>query len=390
MTPVRPTRPQVPCRIAGVALVVFFALAGAVAQAQTDVADLGAKLDQLDSTVERQGPLRESIDQANAEINGLIGRESELRRREAAAQTELDQRNAELSRAAAKLAAEQEHLQQLREHLRRAQEQLAGFLVQIYKSGQPDTLSVLVNASSWDEVLSQSEYLQRIDGYQSTVVGRVRDLREESQQTVASLDSLRQQIETVRDAAAKRRDEVRAVRSELTERHQELLAARRARQSDLEALLAREKSLEKELGTNVPSAGERASLFGQRAVAPADAPLQVKAVIDAANQISDLPYVWGGGHGSFSDSGYDCSGAVSFALNGGGLLDSPLDSSAFMVYASPGAGNWITIYAQGGHMYAVIAGLRFDTGGPGGGNGPRWSTVQRSPAGFVARHPAGL
>ena len=81
---------------------------------------------------------------------------------------------------------------------------------------------------------------------------------------------------------------------------------------------------------------------------------------------------------------------VVMALHGGGLLSSPMDSTGFMVYGKPGAGNWITTYAYSGHMYAVIAGLRFDTGGPGGGNGPRWSTVMRETSGFVARHPAGF
>jgi hypothetical protein len=113
-------------------------------------------------------------------------------------------------------------------------------------------------------------------------------------------------------------------------------------------------------------------------------------VIEAANRISDKPYIWGGGHGAFEDDGYDCSGAVSYALNGGGLLDSPMDSTGFTVYGAPGGGNWITTYAYSGHMYAVIAGLRFDTGGTGGGNGPRWSTIMRETSGFVARHPSGF
>jgi len=113
-------------------------------------------------------------------------------------------------------------------------------------------------------------------------------------------------------------------------------------------------------------------------------------VIEAANQIDDLPYIWGGGHGSFTASGYDCSGAVSFALHGGGFLSSPLDSTGLEVWGSPGGGNWITVFANSGHAWAYIAGLRWDTGGPGGGSGPRWSTVMRDDASsFVARHPAG-
>jgi hypothetical protein len=112
----------------------------------------------------------------------------------------------------------------------------------------------------------------------------------------------------------------------------------------------------------------------------------VAAAIEAANAISDMPYVWGGGHGSFEDSGYDCSGAVSYALHGGGFLASPLDSTGLAFWGEPGPGSWITVYAYSGHAYVVIAGLRFDTSG---GAGPRWHPDARSSAGFVARHPSG-
>ena len=222
------------------------------------------------------------------------------------------------------------------------------------------------------------------------MITRVTDLRAEVESSVALLTTTQAQIQQARDSVAARRAELATTRSKLDAQHAELVAARQERAGALAALQAREKSLEDELGTSIPNPGERANLIGQTAVAPPNAPLVVKAVIDAANEISDKPYIWGGGHGSFQDDGYDCSGAVSFALNGGGLLDSPMDSTGFTTYAEPGAGNWITTYATSGHMYAVIAGLRFDTGGVGGGNGPRWSTIQRSPSGFVARHPAGF
>jgi cell wall-associated NlpC family hydrolase len=128
---------------------------------------------------------------------------------------------------------------------------------------------------------------------------------------------------------------------------------------------------------------------GRTAVAPADAPQQVKDAIAAANAITRKPYRYGGGHGSFNDSGYDCSGAVSYALHGGGLLSRPLDSTAFESWGARGRGQWITVYANSGHAYAIIAGLRFDTSGKGE-DGPRWRPESRSSQGFVARHPAGL
>ncbi len=133
----------------------------------------------------------------------------------------------------------------------------------------------------------------------------------------------------------------------------------------------------------------RALLLGGRAVAPVGAPGAVKRVIAAANRIRTKPYIWGGGHGRWWDRGYDCSGAVSYALHGGELLDSPLPSGSMIRWGSPGHGRWITVYANAGHAYAVIAGLRWDTSGNTRGTGPRWHPDMASSRGFVARHPAG-
>jgi peptidoglycan hydrolase-like protein with peptidoglycan-binding domain len=135
----------------------------------------------------------------------------------------------------------------------------------------------------------------------------------------------------------------------------------------------------------------KATLVNGLAVAPAGAPAAVQQVIAAANQIAFKPYVYGGGHGSWTDSGYDCSGSVGYALHGGGLLSQTEDSSQMETYGSPGHGQWITLWANAGHVYANIAGLWFDTAAQSSSNGnDRWSTSRISPAGgFVVRHPAG-
>jgi hypothetical protein len=125
------------------------------------------------------------------------------------------------------------------------------------------------------------------------------------------------------------------------------------------------------------------------ASAPQSAPPAIKAAIAAANSIVTTPYVWGGGHGSWYSYGYDCSGAVSFALYGGGLLDTPLTSGALESYGEPGPGKWITIYANATHTYMVVAGLRWDTVGDENGTGPRWHAQPPYPEGFVVRHPVG-
>jgi len=125
-------------------------------------------------------------------------------------------------------------------------------------------------------------------------------------------------------------------------------------------------------------------------IPPASAPARVKRVIAAANKIRSKPYVWGGGHARWWDKGYDCSGAVSFALHGGKFLESPLPSGPMMSWAEEGEGRWITVWANGGHAYAEIAGFRWDTSGDGEGEtGPRWHEDLRDNVGFTARHPAG-
>jgi hypothetical protein len=135
----------------------------------------------------------------------------------------------------------------------------------------------------------------------------------------------------------------------------------------------------------------KAKLLGNgMLIPPASAPARVKQVIAAANQIRSKPYVWGGGHGRWWDRGYDCSGAVSFALHGGKFLESPLPSGPMAGWGEEGEGRWITVYANSGHAYAVIAGYRWDTSGNGGGEtGPRWHEDLRDNVGFIARHPTG-
>jgi hypothetical protein len=149
----------------------------------------------------------------------------------------------------------------------------------------------------------------------------------------------------------------------------------------------------------VPPVGKARINPDGTATAPAGASAIVKTVVAAANRIIDKPYIYGGGHGMWNDAGYDCSGAVSYALHGAGLLSAPMDSTGLESYGSPGRGRWMTIYANAGHTWIVVAGIAFDTadfGGPNipSGSGPRWRS---NPTGnladggnYVVRHPTGL
>jgi cell wall-associated NlpC family hydrolase len=149
--------------------------------------------------------------------------------------------------------------------------------------------------------------------------------------------------------------------------------------------------VEGETETEPTAEPSTAMLVNGRAVAPLDAPPVVRKVIAAANKIRTRPYIWGGGHGRWWDRGYDCSGAVSFALHGGKLLTTPMPSGSMETWGAAGPGRWITVYANAGHAYAVIAGLRWDTAGNTTGTGPRWHEDLGAAAGgrFIVRHPVG-
>ena len=141
------------------------------------------------------------------------------------------------------------------------------------------------------------------------------------------------------------------------------------------------------MGTCV--AFQKARLLNGKAIAPPGAGEAVRRVIEAANRIRSTPYVWGGGHALWRSAGYDCSGAVSYALHGGELLQTPMTSGELMHWGAAGKGRWITVYADPTHTFAVIDGLRWDTVGDTTGTGPRWHPEMVSTTGFVARHPPG-
>jgi len=152
-------------------------------------------------------------------------------------------------------------------------------------------------------------------------------------------------------------------------------------------------------GPNAPSAekplalapGDRAKVGKDGyAIAPANAPDSVKAIIAAGNKIAFKPYIYGGGHGKWDDKGYDCSGSVSYALHGAGLLDASMPSGGFTSWGEAGPGQWVTLYANSGHMYMVVAGLRFDTSGMKSDGGSRWHATSRPTKGYTVRHPDGL
>jgi peptidoglycan hydrolase CwlO-like protein len=361
----------------------------------------------LSKVRESQSALSATIAEQNKAIDSMIGEVSALRQKQAAVESELAAKQRELESATAKLAADRRRLEIVRARLRRALAVLEERLVAMYESGSPDVVNVVLDSASWSEVATRTDYLNQVQDYDDSVATRVKALRDEARAAVERMTAVRRQIKEARDAVAAEEREVASARQAAEARFAALKSAQAARRRALESLESREEALSDNLaaiseqiasttgeapsGASTPAPltpGESAQFISEsQASVPSGAPAAVQAAIEAANSIATTPYIWGGGHGSFESSGYDCSGAVSFALHGGGFLSSPLDSTGLETWGVPGAGKWITVYANAEHAWMIIAGLAFDTvGGPG----PRWhSSPVDSPAGFVARHPAG-
>ena len=353
-----------------------------------------------------ESALSESIEAQNQEIDSMIGEVSVLRQKQAAVSAELAAKQAELEEATEKLDADKRRLARIRAQLQRALGVLRDRLVAIYKSGNPDLLNIVLNSGSWSELNARAGYLNQIRDYDNVVAGRVKGLRDQAKAAVKRMAAERRAAKGARDAIAAKEQEVAQAREAAEARFAELKEAQAARQAQLETLESRSQALSDNLssiseqissaGAPAPIAespapltpGESAEYISEsQASVPSGAPPAIAGAIEAANSIATTPYIWGGGHGSFESSGYDCSGATSFALHGGGFLESPLDSTGLETWGDPGPGKWITVYANAEHAWMIIAGLAFDTvGGPG----PRWhpSPVD-SPEGFIARHPPG-
>jgi cell wall-associated NlpC family hydrolase len=168
----------------------------------------------------------------------------------------------------------------------------------------------------------------------------------------------------------------------------EQLAARGAKEGPSGPTLNQLQQELKQLKQSVGISGHPKVTSAGLAAVPSGVPAAVRAIVNAGNKIALLPYRYGGGHGSFRDNAYDCSASVSYALAAAGLVKEPLDSTAFESWGAPGRGKWVTVYANAGHAFMFVDGLRFDTGNLGGGT--RWTAQSRDVGGFVARHPPGL
>lgn len=370
--------------------------ADALTAAQTQ-----SKIDEINGSVEE---LKAEVADDNRQIDALIGELSGLRVRASELEAQLAAKQAELDEVEAELERQRDHLVEVRARLRRALGVLEDQLVALYMSGSPDIEQMVLASSDFGELVSNAGYADAIQDRNESVITRVEDLRDQIKVMVEQMKVKEKKLQEARDEIAAETAEAQEARDAVEARKAEFEASSAARQAKIDALEAKAGNLEDSLpdltmdpaSSSAPRAVPPVS--GSVAVvnsdgtasAPADAPQAVKDVIAAGNAIIDLPYVWGGGHGSFESSGYDCSGAVSYALNGGGLISSPLDSTGLTTWGEPGEGNWITVYGNSGHAFMYVAGIRLDTSDTGG-TGPSWHSDLRSDtASFVARHPSGL
>jgi peptidoglycan hydrolase CwlO-like protein len=376
-------RPLVAAAAAAGAIVLL----GTVAPAQGDIA----------SQESRAATLKSQIAAESARIAATADGVASAQERLAGLQAKVDSRRAEIERVNRALIAARDRLTRLENRYHAATLALANNLRAEYKGDQPDLVSVLIQAHGFSDLLERMEFLQRMAERDARIVGDTRSARSDVVATATELGTLQARNRKLAAEEVEARNGAAAIQTALLDRQAEQLRGRADKQAELDQVRGQIAQLHAEQAKALRAAQQAAQTTGNSlptdpggfAQAPAGAPAAVAQVIAAGNAIAGLPYLYGGGHSGFQASAYDCSGSVSYALAAAGLVSSPLNSTAFESWGEAGPGQWITVYANAGHAYMVVAGWRFDTSALSGG-GTRWSRDMRSNAGFVARHPAGL
>jgi cell wall-associated NlpC family hydrolase len=346
-----------------------------------------ASLESEQAAAER---LRDAVAAESARIAATRDGLADAERRLAALDARVERREAELQDTQEDLIHERIRLTTLQRREAAAKRELAANLVDTYKSGRPQLVTIVFSSTSFGDLFDRLEFLKRESESNAQIVERTRAAKAETAEQAANLERLRTRYSELAKAAVADRDQAAVVRAALLDREAAQLARLNGAQTRLAAVRGRIRRIERAQAAAARRAASAASATTEAPPAPppGGGGDVVARVIAAANQIATTPYVWGGGHGGAS-GGYDCSGSISYALAAGGLLSSPLDSTGFMSWGEPGPGRRITVYANSGHAFMIVDGRRFDTSALSGG-GTRWTSAGRSTAGFVARHPPGL
>jgi septal ring factor EnvC (AmiA/AmiB activator) len=312
---------------------------------------------------------------------------ADAQRRLGALDSRVAARLTELRQAQDELIRTRIRLTRLENRAKEADETLSANLIENYKAGKPNVVTVVLDSTGFPDLLNRLSYFRRVASRNARILDIVRTARADVAREEVGLERQRVKLNDLAKVAIVERSKAAVIRNALLRRQQAQLRARSGTSAQLGAIQSRIDRAERAAAA---ASAQAASASSGTAAAPvvSDPSSAVAKVVAAANQIATTPYVYGGGHGSAS-GGYDCSGSVSYALAAAGLVSSPLTSGAFMSWGAPGPGQHITVYANSGHAYMVVDGRRFDTSALSGG-GTRWTSEMRSSAGFVARHPPGL
>jgi peptidoglycan hydrolase CwlO-like protein len=353
--------------------------------------------DQISAAQSARSSLQSQIAADSAKIRQTTGGLQAAQSHLAALQSDLARREAQLGIVQTQLLDARTHLLSLENLLQRAARALSANLVANYEGTAPNLVSVVLESHGFPDLLEKLAFLKTIGNHDASIVDSTRLARAEVSRQAVALGKLELRDQRLTSVVLAQRNQVAALSDALLRQRISALGSRANSASKLGTLNAHLTALENKAARQAAAAaatgnagiGGIAVNTGGMVQPPPGAPPAVAQVIAAGNAIATLPYIWGGGHGSFQANGYDCSGSVSYALAAAGLVSAPMVSGDFESWGLPGPGRWITVYANAGHVWMQVAGWRFDTVALATG-GTRWAQGGGEFSGFVVRHPAGL
>jgi len=357
---------------------VVFATAGPAG------ADINSR---ISGAADRAEALRAAVSAESKRIRASASSLDAAQRRLAKLQAANAAQQAELKRVEQALVRARDRLSVLINRQRRATGALRDNLMSSFREPDPDIVSVVLTAKGFADLLERADFLKRIAKQNARIMDTARTSKAQVARLTNKLAKMQIRQQRIARELERKHDSALALRTALLSAQRERLASRSSKSSELRRVQNGLATLRRKLARRA-----RAGIGtnpGGTAQPPAGAPAAVGLVMAAGNAIAGTPYLYGGGHGGFKDTAYDCSGSVSYALAAAGLVSSPMASGGFTSWGQPGKGKWITTYANAGHMFMVVGGWRFDTTALRGG-GTRWTRSMRPTGGFVARHPPGL
>jgi cell wall-associated NlpC family hydrolase len=371
-------------------LALICALAACAAVAATILATAGPAGADLSSRINananRAEALRAAVASESARIRASSRGIARAQRRLSALRADTTAQRADLKRVKDEFVRARDRLTRLVNLQHRATDALTANLQTAYRNPAPDIVSVVISARGFTDLLEKADFLKRIAHRNAQIMDIARTSRAAVKKQTQRLAVMQRREQAIATKLERKLDAAHAVETALLRVREQHLARSSFKRAELRSVQSRLASLRERLARTA-RAGVATNAAGP-VQPPPGAPPAVGLVMAAGNAIAGLPYLYGGGHGGFKDSAYDCSGSVSYALAAAGLVTSPMASGPFMSWGEPGQGQWITVYANAGHAYMVVAGWRFDTSALGGGT--RWTREMRGNGGFVARHPPGL